>query len=88
MDDGWICMEIRKGMYGLKQASLFANIYLRKHLAKYGYFPIPYTPGWKHATYNITFCLVIDNFGVKHVGAEHAKHLVKALHNLPLHLLH
>jgi hypothetical protein len=23
--DGWVCIEIRKGMYGLKQAGLFAN---------------------------------------------------------------
>jgi hypothetical protein len=38
---GWVYMEIRKGMYGIKQAGLIANVCLTAHLAKYGYTPTP-----------------------------------------------
>ena len=80
---GWIYIEIRKGMYGLKQAGLLANQRLTAHLAKYGYRPTPRTPGlWRHDQRNLTFCLVVDDFGVKYVGREHAQHLVNALQDL------
>jgi hypothetical protein len=37
-------------------------------------------PGlWKHNTRPIQFTLVVDNFGVKYVGKEHAQHLKNAL---------
>jgi hypothetical protein len=42
---GWVYMEIRKSMYGLKQADLIANVRLTAHLAKYGYTPTPRSPG-------------------------------------------
>ena len=43
-EDGYIYMEIRKGMPGLKQAGKIANDRLTKHLNKYGYRPCPHTP--------------------------------------------
>ena len=43
--DGWVYIEIRKGMYGLPQAGLLANIKLKKHLATHGYCPTKYTLG-------------------------------------------
>jgi hypothetical protein len=37
-------------------------------------------PGlWRHATRPITFSLVVDDFGIKYVGKEHADHLIKCL---------
>ena len=52
---------------------------LRIHLAKFGYAPVARTPSlWKHATKNIFFSLVVDNFGVKYVGKENADHLIQA----------
>ena len=33
----------------------------------------------KHATRSIQFMLVVDDFGVKYVGEEHALHLKKAI---------
>ena len=39
-----------------------------------------FTPGlWLHEWRPIQFSLVADDFGVKYVGKEHAKHLVDAL---------
>jgi hypothetical protein len=38
------------------------------------------TPGlWKHSTHPIAFTLVVDDFGVKYVGKEHADHLIQCL---------
>jgi hypothetical protein len=42
--NSWVYIEIRKGMYGLKQAGILANQRLQKHLATHGYFPTPRTP--------------------------------------------
>jgi hypothetical protein len=39
-------------------------------------------PLWTHDTRPIDFSLVVDNFGVKHVGKEHAVHLLQALYTL------
>ena len=81
--DGWVYIEIQRGMYGLKQAGIIANEQLQTHLAKYGYHPTPRTPGlWKHNTRPITFCLVVDDFGIKYVGRQHADHLIHALEQL------
>jgi hypothetical protein len=63
--DGWIYIEIRKGMYGLPQAGILANKLLQERLAKHGYRPVRHTHGlWRHDTRPITFSLVVDDFGV------------------------
>jgi hypothetical protein len=73
-------MEIRKGIPGLKQAGRIANDRLTKHLAQYGYAPVPRTPSlWSHSTRPIQFALVVDDFGVKFTGREHADHLLHSL---------
>ena len=39
-----------------------------------------HTPGlWRHVTRPVQFTLVVDDFGVKYVGKEHAVHLIKAI---------
>jgi hypothetical protein len=78
--DGWVHIEIRKGMYGLKQAGLLANQLLQNRLPPFGYYPVHHTPGlWLHKTRPIDFSLVVDNFAVKYVGKQHADHLRNAL---------
>jgi hypothetical protein len=53
---------------------------LRKRLAPYGYYEVAHTPGlWRHVTRPISFSLVVDDFGVKYVGKEHALHLIHTL---------
>jgi hypothetical protein len=41
---GWVYVEIRKGMPGLKQAGKIANQRLQNHLATYGYALTEHTP--------------------------------------------
>jgi hypothetical protein len=66
--DGWVYIEIRKGMYGLKQAGLLANQLLQTRLAPFGCYPARHTPGlWLHKTQPISFSLVVDDFAVKYV---------------------
>ena len=39
-----------------------------------------HTPGlWRHVSHPIPFTLVVDDFGVKYVGKNHADNLVNAL---------
>ena len=53
-------------MPGLKQASRIANAQLTAHLAKFGYAPVPRAPSlWKQPTLDISFTLVVDDFGIK-----------------------
>jgi hypothetical protein len=77
---GWVYIEIRKGMYGLKQAGLLANQLLQTRLAQFGYYPARHTPGhWFDKTQPISFTLVVDDLAVKYVGNQHTEHLRNAL---------
>ena len=61
----WVYIKIRQGMPGLKQAGIIANDRLLHHLVKFGYTPSTKTPVlWRHLTRNISFSLVVDDFGV------------------------
>jgi Reverse transcriptase (RNA-dependent DNA polymerase). len=75
-------MEIQKGMYGLKQAGRIAYDQLQTHLAKYGYRPTTTQGLWKHDTRNISFILVVDDFGIKYTNEQDAHHLIQALQDL------
>jgi hypothetical protein len=77
---GYIYVEIRKAIYGLPQAGILSNLLLRKRLAPAGYYEVAHTPGlWRHVTRPIQFSLVVDDFGVKYVGRQHAQHLIDTL---------
>ena len=81
--ESWVYMQVEKGMPGLKQVGKIANNRLKKHLAKYGYTPVPRTPAlWKHATKSTIFTLVVDNFGIKYESRQYATHLINALKDL------
>jgi len=76
--NGRLLAEIRTGMYSLPQAGRLSYIKLVKHLADDGYIPTGHTPGlFHHITRPTTFNLVVDDFGVKVVGQEHADHLIQ-----------
>ena len=78
--NGYVYLEIRRAIYGLPQSGALANKLLRKRLTPFGYYEVPHTPGlWRHVTRPISFSLVVDDFGVKYVGKEHATHLITTL---------
>ena len=79
-EDGWVYIKIVKGMYGLPQAGKIANELLISRMRKAGYHPCQFTPGlWRHVWQPVTFTLVVDDFGIKFKGDEHATHLKKTL---------
>ena len=79
-ENGYVYIKIKKGMYGLKQATILAYLQLVKFLAKYGYFPEKHCVGlWSHKTQRTKFCLCVDDFGVKYFSKEDANHLFQAL---------
>ena len=41
--DGWVYLEIRKGMPGIKQAGRITNDRLKLHLAQFDFAPVPRT---------------------------------------------
>ena len=78
--NGYIYVEIQKGIYGLKEAGILAYTALVKYLQPYGYYPVRYTPGiWCHKTTDIIFTLAVDDFGINFYTKCHAEHLYKAL---------
>jgi hypothetical protein len=59
--NGFVYMEIQKGMYRLPQARILANKLLKKWLALHGYFEQPHTPGlWKHVSCPVWCNLCVD----------------------------
>ena len=78
--NGYVYVEIQKGMYGLPQAGILAQQLLEQRLNAHGYSQSRAVPGlWTHETRPISFTLVVDDFGVKYVGKEHALHLINIL---------
>ena len=67
-------------MYGLKQAAILAYDNLKTNLQPFGYSPVVGTVGlWKHATRPTTFCLCVDDFGIKYTSKSDAQHLLDAI---------
>ena len=78
--NGFIFIRVERGMYGLPHAGIIAQKLLEERLAKHGYHQSDKTPGlWTHVWRPISFSLIVDDFGVKYVGKEHADHLIKIL---------
>jgi hypothetical protein len=78
--NGYVYIEIHRGMYGFPQAGIPAQQLLQKRLATHGHRPCRHTHGlWKHDTRPTMFTLVVDNFGVKYVNQPDAQHLVDAI---------
>ena len=81
--NGRVLARVDKGIYGLPQAGLLAQQRLIAHMAKHGYHQSPTTPClFTHEYRPISAVLVVDDFGVKYVGREHAEHLMAALGEL------
>ncbi len=79
-ENGTIYIKIQKGMYGLPQAGNLAQNLLKKRLNQHGYHQSKVTLGlWKHDWWPISFSLCVNDFSIKYVEREHAKHIPKIL---------
>ena len=68
--------RVTKGMYGIPQAGWIAHDDLVKRLEPYRYHTSSKNTGlWKHNSQPINFTLLVDDFGVKYSGKDHALHL-------------
>jgi hypothetical protein len=77
----FVYLEIRRGMYSLKEEDILAFEQLVAKLGPHGYEPAPFTPRlWRHTTKPTTFTLCLDDFGVKYFTKADALYLVTALH--------
>ncbi len=77
ISDGYVYIEIQKGMYGLSQAGIIAQHLLEERLAKVEYYQSKIVPGlWTHKTRDICFTLVVDDFAIKYTKREDAQHLI------------
>jgi hypothetical protein len=78
--DGWVYIKIRKGMYSLPLAGILANNLLEQRLSARGYYQCQHLLGlWRHMWQAITFCLIVDNFGIKVTDMANFNHLKTAL---------
>jgi hypothetical protein len=78
-----VLLEISKGMYGLPQSGILTFNQLKTHLATHEYTPCTHTPGpWTHSTRDITFSMVVDNFGIKYTSRDDAIQLLAALEEM------
>ena len=63
--NGYIYMEIIRGMYELPKSGVLANKLQKEQLEVHGYHKVEHTPGlFYNKTRPIWFTLVVDDFGV------------------------
>eukprot|EP00536_Pseudo-nitzschia_multiseries_P011790 jgi/Psemu1/30041/gm1.30041_g len=76
----YVYARIKKAWYGLKQSGKIAHDDLVDHLQQYGYHKAPHTEGlFLHDERDISFTLVVDDFGIKYTQQEGVDHLVEAV---------
>ena len=79
-DRDFTYVEIRRGMYGLKEAGVIEFDQLVQKLKRFGYEPMPHTPGlWRHTSRTKTFTLCVDNFGIQYFSKANSDHLINAI---------
>lgn len=76
----YLYLQINKGIYGLKKDGSIAYQALKQHLLPFGFFPTRHTPGlWIHTSRPISFCLVVDDFGIKYSNLTDLHFLLSSL---------
>ena len=78
--DGYVYLEIRRGIYGPPQAGLLAYEQLEKRLNAEGYSQDKLVPSlWTHSWRPVTFTIYAYDFGVKYVGEQHVHHIMTVI---------
>jgi hypothetical protein len=81
--NGYVIMEISKGIYGLPQAGKLSQDRLISHLAIHGYNQCVNTPClFVHKTNGVAFTLVVDDFLIKFKDRSAVEHLLGTLREL------
>ena len=79
-DRDFTYVEIRRDMYGLKEAGVIVFYQLFQKLKLFSYEPMPQTPVlWIHTSRKTTFTLCIDDFGIQYFSKSNADHLIDAI---------
>ena len=73
--NGYIYIEVKIRMYGLPQSGMVAQQLLEQRLHKNGFSQSKAVPRlWTHNMWPISLTSVVDDFGIKYVGEEHAEY--------------
>ena len=76
----YVYFKIKMFMCGIPEAGILSNKLLKKRLGKHGYYECQFTPGlYRHVWRPIMLSLLVDYFGVKCQGIQHAKYLKETL---------
>ena len=77
---GYVYAKIKGAWYGLKESGQIANEDLVDHLAAHGYHESKFTVGlFKDELRDISFTLVVDDFGIKWTNKDDLDHLIQSL---------
>ena len=80
VDNGYVYIDILKGVYGLKEAGILAFNYPVENLVPHRYHLVQYIAClWKHETKKTTFVLCVDDSGIKSYSQSDLDHLLTAL---------
>ena len=80
VENGFVYAKINKGWFGLKQSGKIAHNDLVQHLAKHGYVQAKNTDGlFVHGLRDISFILVVNNFGIKFTNKDDVNHLISVM---------
>ena len=78
--NGWVNVEIRKAMHGLKKLGIIDYKILVKFLAPYGYQLVRHTLDiWTHTSKTIKFSLALNNFVLRYDNKADVEHLCHVL---------
>ena len=78
--NGFVYAKIKRAWYGLKQSGKIAHDDLVAHLEQHGYIRAGQTDGlFTHQSRDISFTLVVGDFGIKYTNTEDLNHLVNIM---------
>lgn len=78
--DRYVYARINRAWYGLKKGGMIAHDDLVQHLKQHGYVRAGITDGlFTHITWDISFTLLVDDFGIKYVKKEDVEHLIRVM---------
>ena len=75
IDNGFVYVKIKKAWYGLRESGKIAHDDLVKHLRADDYYETATAGLFTHKTRDISFTLVVDDFGIKYINEDDVTHL-------------